>query len=314
MDKWYRLDCSDWTDLGTETQSSEDASWLVDENQTKWLYKPAGIQPRDGRRDGEDWSELAATLVASALGVPHAEVRLCNGPKGEGSISRTVIPKAYDMHEGRVWMPDQLDLKDFEPRVPVKDILRPSHSLSAIRASLEGVAAPPGFDAKSGLSGFDVFAGYLCLDALIANCDRHEQNWAVLEPNASGPEPTLLAPSFDHASGLGYNLTDDRRQKLVDDPALLRAFAERGRAHRFEHTKGRGPVSLVTAATQALALASREARQHWTQRIETLDLAPVEASLTGAGCAAMSEAARTMASKLLILNQRRLRDELATCT
>lgn len=30
------------------------------------------------------------------------------------------------------------------------------------------------------MTGFDVFVGYLLLDALVAKRDRHEQDWAVL--------------------------------------------------------------------------------------------------------------------------------------
>lgn len=309
-DRWDRIDCTNWAVLSDETQSSEDAVWLEDPDEGNWLYKAAGVQPYDGRRDGEDWSELIATLVAEALGVPCAEVRLCIGPRGEGSISRSVIPHLYSMHEGLVWVPDRLGIEEYIPRVPGDQTNRPGHSIETIRASLTGVLHPPGADHLGDLDAFDTFAGYLCLDALIANCDRHEQNWGVLEPSLAGPDPIMLAPSYDHASGLGYNLTDGARKAKASDSAALERFAARGLAHRFEHPKGTTAPSLVAAAAHALTLTTAAGRAHWVDRVQALDLSTVCEEITAARCAALSVPARTMAVNLLHLNLRRLRDEL----
>jgi hypothetical protein len=310
FDRWVRVDCSGWDVLTDETQSSEDAVWLRDPHRVRWLYKAATVQPADGRRDGEDWAELIATLVATALGVPCAEVRLCTGPRGEGSISRTVIPELYDIREGLVWVPDRLGLQEYAPKRPGQMMSRPGHSLEKIRESLRGVSAPPASDHLDGLDGYDTFAGYLCLDALIANRDRHEQNWAVLEPALLGDDPTMLAPSFDHGSGLGYNLTDAARSAKAADAGALERFAVRGTAHRFEHPQGTGPMTLVAAAGHGLALASPAARAYWHAQVAALDLSELRSAVTGAPCDAMSDPARTMVGKLLEVNLRRLRDEL----
>lgn len=40
------------------------------------------------------------------------------------------------------------------------------------------------------------------LDALVANLDRHHENWGIVV-DPSGLLPTELAPTFDHASSLG---------------------------------------------------------------------------------------------------------------
>ncbi|WHP16461.1 hypothetical protein [Cellulomonas sp. ES6] len=309
FDWWERVDCSGWDVLTDETQSSEDAVWLRDPNRIRWLYKAAGVQD-DGRRDGEDWAELIATMVSAVLGVPCAEVRLCCGPRGEGSISRTVIPKRYDIREGLIWVPDQLGLEEYRPRRSGESVKRPGHSLEKIRDSLRGVSKPPGAEHLAGLDGYDTFAGYLCLDALIANRDRHEQNWAVLEPALAGDEPTMLAPSFDHGSGLGYNLTDDARRAKAADPGALERFAVKGTAHRFEHSKDTKPITLVAAAAHGLSLATPTAQAYWRDRVMELDLSDVCAAVMDAACDALSDPARTMATKLLDMNLRRLRDEL----
>jgi hypothetical protein len=44
------------------------------------------------------------------------------------------------------------------------------------------------------MSAYDVFCGYLVLDALVANSDRHDHNWAVfLPPTLQDERPALAA-------------------------------------------------------------------------------------------------------------------------
>ena len=84
------------------------------------------------------------------------------------------------------------------------------------------------------MSAFDCFAGYLLLDALIANRDRHPRNWAVMPAPPGSDAHDMLAPSFDHASGLGFGLTDRERERWLRGRGV-RAWAERGDAKSFEH-------------------------------------------------------------------------------
>ncbi len=68
----------------------------------------------------------------------------------------------------------------------------------------------------------------LVLDALIGNTDRHEENWGVVEPQ----EARRLSPSFDHASSLGFLLSDSqKRQRLEsrDRNFTPEGFADRAR-------------------------------------------------------------------------------------
>jgi hypothetical protein len=72
-----------------------------------------------------------------------------------------------------------------------------------------------------------VFASYLVLDALIGNTDRHHMNWGVLDDPGS---PRVLAPTFDHASSLGFLLSDEQRNLRLDttDPRqTVEAYASR---------------------------------------------------------------------------------------
>ena len=91
---------------------------------------------------------------------------------------------------------------------PVVGRDRSRYTLAAIADALGGVAAPAGLSGDlSDLRAWDVFVGYLILDAVIGNTDRYEENWAVIVHG----DDRSLAPTFDHASCLGFMLDDDQR-------------------------------------------------------------------------------------------------------
>lgn len=62
-------------------------------------------------------------------------------------------------------------------------------------------------------------------DALIANNDRHCDNWGVL----SGPKGMRLAPIYDNGSSLGFNEVMEKKQKMLTDDKMLAGFCNRGR-------------------------------------------------------------------------------------
>ena len=104
-----------------------------------------------------------------------------------------------------------------------------------------------------------VFAGYLVLDALIANTDPHHENWAVINA-ASGR--AWLAPSFDHATSLGFQEAEDRKGAMLGDRAALERWVARGSSNHFE-----GKPGLVQLALAALDRCTAEVRQFWLDRL-----------------------------------------------
>ncbi|MBK9696690.1 MAG: hypothetical protein IPO80_04555 [Propionibacteriaceae bacterium] len=315
LNPWVPIDVSDWVLLGVEQAGTNSVIWLRDPNDHErvWLHKNTSTPISTGVEQGEDWAEVAATHVAVALGVPCADTRLCRRHGRRGSLSLSVRPNGHDLNEGRVallsahspgYVPHVEGEKTVDPARP--GVKRPGHSLANIKTALHGVQAPPGFKGPAAMSGFDVFVGYVILDALVANRDRHEQNWAVLRPQLVGL-PDRLAPSYDHGGSLGYNLSDAERERRLSDPISLTAWARKGTAHRFEHV-GQAP-SLVDHAVAAISLASPEAAQWWQGRLASLDLSPLSAVLAQ-GVPGMSLPAATFTNKLLNLNLRRLQDAI----
>lgn len=116
--------------------------------------------------------------------------------------------------------------------------------------------------------------GYLVLDALVGNTDRHHENWGVLveqrEQDGVPPEFFLrLAPTYDHASSLGRELTDETRERYLHEGAMER-YIWKGRGGIFEHgqaERGMSPMALSTMLAQRYP----EFFQPWRSRVEALD-------------------------------------------
>jgi len=286
------------------------------------------VRVHDAHVDGEDWAEVATTEIGNRLGIPCTPSRLCvrvaerKDDLRNGSLSlRIHNPDAHDFREGGLFLADQDivvvdDVSDW-PK-PGQRTLKRNHTLADIRTALSEVDPPRGFAGPPGLEAFDVFAGYLCLDALVANRDRHEQNWAVLEP-AVGDGPFELAPSFDHGSALGYNLLPGQRTQMAEHRDQLARWAARGTAHRLQHTKPPPlKVTLVDAAVDALIMCTERGRRHWQQvfiegcegqdLVEVLE--PGIGAIAEASFEGLSDPAATFLSSLLEINLRRLRDAI----
>jgi hypothetical protein len=77
------------------------------------------------------------------------------------------------------------------------------------------------------------------LDALIGNTDRHHENWGLVLQGTSDHQDLRLAPTFDHASSLGRNETDERREARLGLTRWLATPRERDQ-HSTERRQTRG--------------------------------------------------------------------------
>ena len=328
---WEHIDVSSWPRVQTEVAGSNEPNWLAEPG-TKpvvlWLHKDTCI-PENGIEQGEDWAEVIAIQVAKRLGVPCAETRLCSLNGRRGSISRSVKPRDADLNEGGAVLESacapgylrQTDgVKACDPERP--EVRRPGHNLANIKEVLLRVSPPDGFEGPAECSGFDVFTGLMILDALIANQDRHEQNWAVLRSKLSDA-CDRLSPSYDHGRSLGSSLQDSKRARIAADDDELAKWAARGAARRFEHilkgAEGLYPgvplcKSLIQHAAEAVSLCSPAAAKWWREQVRTLDLAPLYASLRclsyTVGTEVVSVDTAKFVTRLLEHNLGRLRDAI----
>jgi len=202
------VDVSEWEPAGDEQLGTKPKQWLRDDADHLWLWKEATFnRDRDGRayRKGDDWAEVVAGRVGLQLGVPVAVVELATRGEAFGVISRKVLNEAEALSHGNELLAGLgIATRDAHDRA--------GYTPASVRGVLNDVGPPV---AHEGLAtAFDWFASYLVLDCLVGNTDRHQDNWGVI----GGRAGRRLAPSFDHASCLGFLLSDERRMMHLATP------------------------------------------------------------------------------------------------
>lgn len=290
-----RLDVTTWRLLGEEPDGLSEHPWLLRPgDEQAWLYKPVEIKA--GNRQGEDWAEKVVSEIGGLLSVPCAAIELAERDGHDGLLSRDVKPRGWDLQPGAALLDGLVD--GYESRTKYRE----GHTVVNIMQALRDFRPPPGREELNHLSAYDVFCGYLVLDALVANRDRHDHNWAVVIPPTS--ERPCLASSFDHASSLGFNLVDHTRRLMLDEQRVVK-WARGGTAWRFQHQPPMSSVeTLVDLAVRSLEQASVHARSTWkdsVRRLRIADVVPIVRETLG-----MSEVAGTFALELLRINRQRL--------
>ncbi len=300
-------DVSAWEVVNPEPIGRDAKLWVREpeapagSRERDWLFKPVVIAS-NGHRQGEDWAEKIVSELDCLLGVPCAEVELAERNGEFGSISRNVTPNGWSLVLGSELLGRVVDgYQEGQLRPPG----RPGHTPWRIFQALDDCESPPGLGT---LTAAEMFAGYLVLDAWVANQDRHDQNWAAIH-QASVPGGLRLAASYDHASSLGFNLLDNHRKALRASSGV-EGWAEGGVAHRFEHDPDqpkRAIPTLVATAHHALDLAGQRAHRHWMERLRTLGRTEVENVV--AKVPRLSDPTANFILDVLGINRRRLLHE-----
>lgn len=290
---------SRWDTLQTEPMGEEGKLWVDDPMVPgRWLFKPRRLQ-RDRRHGGfprgDDWAEVLASGAAAAIGLPAALVLPASRAGQLGVISR-------DVTAGRRLVGGNELLFALDCTYPATKVgtVR-GYSLDRTFAALDElqVGAPPCPGAPTQTAA-SVFAGYLILDAWIANQDRHHGNWGVLD-DQTGADPPFLAPSFDHGSSLGFQLHDAvKAQKLTGGDVA--AWAARGFCRPMD-----GRPRLVDLALVAVRTVGAPAG-HWVDRLGQLSGDDESSLLEALPDGRMSQVSRRFAQALMTTNRRRLLD------
>ncbi len=229
--------------------------------------------------------------------VPCAVVDLARRHEVQGCIVEDVRWSGGELFAGRVLLPNQ------GPDQDSTEVGRRGHNLDNIQRALEGLASPPGAQTPLGFAAFDVFVGYLVLDALIANGDRHDRNWAVLRPPPGELRSDALCASFDHGSSLGFSLSDDERRRHLADGTVGK-WTQRGVARQFEYRRGQGKQTLVNLAGSAAARCSPAVRSHWLAAVMSVRPETVDALLSAAP--ALSHETTAFTREIIAINRERL--------
>lgn len=273
-----------------------------------WFQAPGGAQLLFKRgRENEDWSEKVAAEVALLLGLPAARVELASADREPGVVSLSFLGPADQLVHGNELLMDLWADYPVEDRYGVGEHALPAvaQALSRAQAGPPPGAAPPweGFDAV------DQLVGYLLLDALIGNTDRHHENWAVIRrPGAGG----LLAPTYDHASCLGRNEPEAKIEARLSgrDPRVTVAhYAARARSALYR-APGQGRPMTTLEAILAAADVRPRAACAFAERLRALEPAAFAALLERVPKARIRPASQRFAVALLTENRRRILEHL----
>jgi hypothetical protein len=301
----WSVECvDDWTTAGLENQGQHAHDWLKHPSHERtWLFKPAR-HARD-RSIGEDIVEKLGFEIAGLVGVPAAKVMLASRNGVSGALVEDARLPDWELQLGQVLMPEVV--ADYDPH----DREHIGYNVPNIQRALERFTVPPeATNLPAGFRAFDTFAGYLLFDALIAHGDRHDRNWAVITPPPGGPGNQALCASFDHAASLGFTLTDDKREHLLngDEGRTVADWAHSGRARRFQHRSGTTTQTLVDLAGSAVALCSHKTREFWRNRVSSVECASVNSVVDAAPN--LSAVTRKFVVELVMVNRGRLLDVL----
>lgn len=248
------IDTSSWQEtFWFQSGGTREKHILQDENDDLWFFKRSerkvGKDNQEKYYKDEFWSEIIAYQIGTLLKLNVLRYDVAKS-KGEiGCISRSMIDPDNDqlVEVGRYMV-------TFNPKfVPEKNETRNEYTYQLLENTLQHF-------------GLGIYKGdfiqTLIFDALIGNSDRHQENWAFISDSFSSEEdvdiePMLariqkekdfkynetlinkefelrmlnireMAPIYDSGSSLGRELTEDKINKMLNDPQMMEAYLRRG--------------------------------------------------------------------------------------
>jgi len=252
---------------------------------------------------GENWAEKVACELCTLLGLPHAHYELAAWKQNKCVICETIVPRY-----GRLVMGNEL-LSDVHTHYPTHQRYQVSdHTFGRIHSLLNTLEIlsplgwmPPGVDVNN---AFDVFVGYLLLDAWIANQDRHHENWGIIAYN----EGIYLAPTYDHAASMGQNEIDEvRKDRLTtrDQNRHITRYVEKARSAIYLNKTEQKPLSTVGVFEMAAA-RSPNAAKFWREQLGDISKQQCLEIFEKIPSTEISETAIEFALTLLELNKLRI--------
>ncbi|MGC1030310.1 hypothetical protein [Pantoea agglomerans] len=290
---------SDIEQLGTKEKF-----WFhyVDKETNPWLFKYS----RAGT--GEHWSEKCAAELCHLLGIPHAHYELAQTNDRLGIISPNMIPEQFRMVMGN----EVLHSTSTDYPQPIQQGEKPvrvrEHTVSRVLACLDRqpIQPPPSPYDLNGLNAGDIFCGYLMLDALISNQDRHHENWAIMLNNDTGEQ--FLCPTYDHAASLGREMVDAERLERLsskDSNRQIPFFVRKARSELFKTKTDTRPLLTIDAYRQSV-MEREGANLHWLSRLRSLSEESIAKVFNDVPAECISETARRFATLMVMENRRRL--------
>ena len=259
---------------------------------------------------GENWAEKIAAELADLLGLPHASYDLAVWREKMGVLSPRFVPD-----DGRLILGNEL-LAAIHTGYPQREIRQVrDHTLGRIHALLTKlvIGHPPGWASPDRriVSAYDLFLGYLLLDAWIANQDRHHENWGLI----SHQQNIYLAPSYDHAASMGQNETDQKRRArltTLDRGHHISRYVTKARSAIYDSKSSKKPLLTLDLFRKATE-KSPGAAGIWLDKLRKIRQDAVENCFDQLSEKEITPIGRQFALTMLKLNQRQLLEDPTPC-
>lgn len=260
---------------------------------------------------GEDWSEKLAYEIGRAIQIPCPRVDLCEVTTARAILCWDFLARGSDadgtaeqslIHGNELlFLRNEVYPTDVRYGVVQHTIGAVVDVLSNVRPISPRVPGAP----DCICDGFDTFVGYLMLDALIGNTDRHHENWGVVSQRNSTGHVLRVAPSYDHASSLGRELTDEKRHGRLGPhgQGTVQDYAGKAKSALWSHSGTK--LSTVDALGEAAAVRPA-AFEMWKSILKRTTLERLNSEVERVPPARLSETGKRFARELIGYNYQRI--------
>lgn len=279
----------------SETMGTKEKFWFHHEELGLCLYKKAR------QNTGEDWSEKIAAELCQLIKLPHAKYELALFNNEKGTISQSFLSENSSLITGNEIL-SQIFL-DYPENI--NDLSQ--HTFDNIDRvfTKNSVELPFNWSPLIGIeTAIDIFIGYLLLDAWIGNSDRHHENWAFINCDRK----IYLAPTYDHASSLGRNESDERRKKRLttkDQGFSVEAYAHKCKSCLYAKVGDKKPLTTLDAFREAAQLHTTAANI-WLDKLSKVSINDTLDLFKRIPGDRISSTAIEFAQKILEINQTKL--------
>ncbi|SHO52271.1 HipA domain-containing protein [Desulfopila aestuarii] len=296
---YYKIyEISDYENL--EQLGTKEKFWYQDRHlNQKTLFKIG----RPGT--GENWAEKATSELAKLLSIPCASYSFARWNGKSGVASGTFVPDGGTLIHGN----ELLAFVDNTYPTETNVLRIPEYKINNVFKLFEehgkAIELPINYQPEPYTSKIgDMFLVYLMFDCWIANSDRHHQNWGYIIDYKSNHYH--LAPTYDHASGLGCRTSKDEiegRLSSRDMRFTVQAFANKAKTPFYNATGAR--VKTLDAFL-FFAKSLPNTAIHWLEKLESLSNISIEEIFNRIPPELISDQSIAFALKLLEENKKRL--------
>lgn len=271
--------------------------WFKDNHGEPVMFK----EGRPGT--GENWAEIIVSGIADLINIPHADYDFATWRESNGVITASFVPS-----DGRLVLGNELFGKLVQGYDIGKFYHQKQYVLRRVFAILDNdfIDMPLAWHPVNGIfSAVEVFVGYLMLDALVANQDRHHENWGLI---ATREKQIHLAPIYDNASGLGRNESDETRNEILttsDGRRHITAYVQRATSAFYQSPNSPKAMSSIEAFKEAQKTYPFAASV-WLAQLEGLNLESVAELFSLIPAGYITPTAAKFALEMIRLNRDRL--------